>query len=99
MAGPGLAALCIQVLTAPIALVLDVASFVASAAFLGRLRVIEQPPPADEQTHLWREIREGLQIVVYNSLLRPIALASLTMNLFGGAFGLARVQRGRQHHL
>ncbi len=86
VAGPGLASFCVQILTAPIALVLDVLSFLVSGLLLRSLRVIEPPLPDAAQHNLLREMRAGLQIILRERVLRPIALTSLTMNLFGGAF-------------
>ena len=86
VAGPGLAAFCVQLLTAPLALALDVCSFLVSGLFLSSLRVAEPSLPDKEQQHILREMRAGLQIIARDCLLRPIALTSLTMNLFGGAF-------------
>jgi MFS family permease len=85
VAGPGLASFCVQILTAPFALVLDVLSFLVSGLLLRSLRVVE-PPPSTEQHNILREMRAGLQIILREGMLRPIALTSLTMNLFGGAF-------------
>ncbi len=82
--GPGLAGTFIQVLTAPISIAADSLSFLVSAFFLRRLSLDEAPPPISDQPHLWREIREGLELVVRNPLIRPLALSALTLNFFGG---------------
>ncbi len=85
VAGPGLASFCVQLLTAPLALVLDVLSFLVSGLLLRSLRVVE-PSASTEPHNILREMRAGLTIILRERMLRPIALTSLTMNLFGGAF-------------
>jgi MFS family permease len=84
IAGPGFAGGLVQLLTAPVAIAVDAFSFLASALFLGFIRTHEIAPPARER---WRgigeEIGEGLQMIVGNPLLRAIAGASGTWNLFG----------------
>jgi hypothetical protein len=49
VAGPSVAGFLTQAVTAPGALVLDALSFVASGAFLARIRPVE-PPPDDEES-------------------------------------------------
>ena len=85
--GPGLAGGAIQILTAPVALVIDAFSFIVSAGFLLRLRTSEpEPEPTDEPVSLRAEIGEGLQTVLGNPALRAIAgwlaLANLTFSMF-----------------
>jgi MFS family permease len=83
IAGPGLAGVLIQLITAPLAVLADAASFVASAAFIGRIRREEPAPaPASAQTGMRLEIAEGLRFVLGHPLLRWIAACTGTFNLF-----------------
>jgi MFS family permease len=83
IAGPGLAGLLIQAFTAPLAVLVDAISFVASAGFIGRIRRPEPPPPpASGGPGMRREIAEGLRYVLGHRLLRWIAASTGTFNLF-----------------
>jgi MFS family permease len=83
IAGPGLAGLLIQAFTAPLAVLVDAISFVASAGFIGRIRRPEPPPPpASDGPGMRREIAEGLRYVLGHRLLRWIAASTGTFNLF-----------------
>ncbi|HEX8931075.1 MAG TPA: MFS transporter, partial [Actinomycetota bacterium] len=83
VAGPGLAGLLIQAFTAPLAVLVDAVSFVASAGFIGRIRRPEPPPPpASGGPGMRREIAEGLRHVLGHPLLRWIAASTGTFNLF-----------------
>jgi MFS family permease len=88
IAGPTLAGVLIQWLTAPVAIALDALSFLASAVFVGLIRKQEPKPERAADAHLGREIREGVKFVVGNRLLRSIAMCTGTFNLFG-AMGMA----------
>jgi MFS family permease len=84
IAGPGVAGGLIQLLTAPIAILLDSLSFLFSAACLFGIRRAEPPPePRAEAGSVWQQIGEGLAVVLKSRLLRPIALCTGTSNLFG----------------
>lgn len=82
LAGPGIAGAVIQVLTAPIAIILDAVSFFVSALFLGTIRLPEHPPDPSERRPMLHEVREGLGMVFGNPYLRSIAGATGTSNLF-----------------
>jgi MFS family permease len=82
--GPTLAGLLIQWLTAPVAVLVDAVSFVASAGFVGLIRKREPIPQRAPDAHLGREIAEGLRFVLGNRLLRSIAMCTGTYNLFSG---------------
>lgn len=85
--GPTLAGVLVQTITAPIAILFDALSFLASALSVGLMRVSEpKHPPAQERQNMWREIRAGMRIVLGNPILRAIALSASTRNFFGGAF-------------
>ena len=60
--GPGLAGVLIQILTAPIAMLLDAASYLWSAAMLARIDADERTPPAPAQRpSVIDDVRVGLQ--------------------------------------
>ena len=83
--GPGLAGLLVQALTAPIAILVDAASYLASAASLLTIRTREPEPARAGRTglrHLRSEIAEGLRVVLANRYLRAIAGEAFTYNLF-----------------
>ncbi len=79
--GPSAAGVLIQVLTAPIAIIVDAASFVVSAVLLSGMRTAEPPPLPDEQRRDTRGlIVEGLRHVTSHRLLRPIFTCGATHN-------------------
>lgn len=85
--GPGVAGALVQLVTAPRAVAVDAASFVASVIFLLFIRTSEPPPisHADGPSSIWGELREGLAVVLGNPLLRSIAGCTGTSNLFFNA--------------
>jgi MFS family permease len=88
IAGPGVAGGLVQLVTAPIAVVVDALSFLASAIFLLFIRVDEPPPPRAHPhagPSIWVELRQGLAVVLENPLLRSIAACTGTSNLFSNA--------------
>lgn len=78
----------IQWLTAPIAIALDAVSFLVSAVLIGRIEVVEPPPPpiADREPVL-REIADGLRLTLRDPILRPLALADAAVAGFWGVYG------------
>ncbi len=69
----GIAGFLVKLLTAPIAIAIDAASFVVSAVFLGGIRRPEPPPPpvADREPILV-EIRTGMRVVAHDPILRGL---------------------------
>ncbi|MGH2511345.1 MAG: MFS transporter, partial [Candidatus Limnocylindrales bacterium] len=89
--GPGVGGYLIGVLTAPIAVVIDAISYLASALFVFRIRGSEEALPARDGPRGSRaerlrgfggEIREGLDYVLGHPYLRMIAGATSSSNLF-----------------
>jgi len=81
VAGPSLAGLLVQALTAPTAMLFDALTFLASAALLARVRVRETVAPRAAGTRVWHEIVEGLRWmrghpIVFRSVV-AIALANI----------------------
>lgn len=78
-AGPGLGGLLVQWLTAPVAIVVDIASFVASGLLKRSIRHVE-PVPEGRDRPLLRGVVEGLRHVARHALLRPLVLCGATHN-------------------
>jgi len=86
----GLAGWLVQLLSAPLALLIDAASFLASAAFLVRIRAPEYPPPPSDAPPVagaLADIADGLRHVVRDPLLRPLAGAATLHALANGIVG------------
>ena len=85
--GPGLAGLLIGLLTAPIALVVDALSYLASAACLLRIRRSEahiaSSEPGRAPASMRREVAEGLRFVTRDRVLRSLAACVALGYLFG----------------
>lgn len=84
-AGPPLAGLLVQLLTAPIAILVDGAATVLKIPLLVGLPA-EPPPVASAQRGVWHELKEGLELVLGSPILRSIAATTGTSNLFYSAF-------------
>jgi MFS family permease len=78
----------IQLFTAPIAMLIDGLTFVASAGLVARIGEPErqaEPSPADSPRSIASDIMEGLRAVWRQAILRAMVVAGLAQNL---AFGL-----------
>ncbi|HEX4063975.1 MAG TPA: MFS transporter [Streptosporangiaceae bacterium] len=83
VAGPGLGGLLIQLVTAPIAIIADAASFVVSAAFALWIRTPEPvPPPKRPGESMLKQVRQGLAVCMKNPLLRALMGTATIFNLF-----------------
>jgi MFS family permease len=81
--GPGLGGTLVQILTAPIAILFDSISFIISALLLSSIRAQEKPSRSQESTQtVWQEMVDGGTLVIRNPVLRALALAAGTFNLF-----------------
>jgi MFS family permease len=81
LAGPSIGGLLIQVLSAPVAILLDGASFLGSALLLSSIRPPE--PPADRNS---RSIIAGLRFIRSNAYVRTALATTATSNLFNTMF-------------
>lgn len=84
----GISGFLIQVLTAPIAILLDALTFLVSAVLLGTIRRPETAPtPRAERRPILREVREGAGIVAGDPVLRTLLLAQMSQSVMWGVFG------------
>jgi len=87
IAGPGIAGTLVQLITAPLALLFDAASFVCSAISVWLIRKREPAPPRTRETHIGREISEGLGASWRDPLLRALGGRKATSAFFLGFGG------------
>ncbi|WP_051835767.1 MFS transporter [Streptomyces sp. NRRL WC-3549] len=89
VAGPAIGGALIQVLTAPVTLVVDALTFLVSAVLVGRVRVDEPPavPGGAAGPSLWRRAGEGLSFVVRHPVLRATLGCAATVNFFSFVAG------------
>jgi MFS family permease len=84
LVGPGLGGSLVQLITAPIAVLVDAVSFLVSATLIGKVRAPERvghvPPP---RQRMRQEIGEGLSHLWQDRRLRAIAGAAANVNFFG----------------
>ena len=84
----GISGFLVQVLTAPVAILIDAVSFLVSAVLLGSIRREEAPPPPHEDREpVLAEIREGLRLVAHDPVLRAFAGAQMALAALWGVFG------------
>ena len=87
IAGPSLGGILVQWLSAPYAIFVDAGSYLFSATSLGLIRAPEPLPAPRERPHLWREMAEGLRIVVHQPVLRALMGTTATYRFFGSFIG------------
>ena len=87
MGGPALAGLLFQWLTAPIAVAVNAATYLVSAAFLARIETVEAPPDREPRVRRWFDgVRTGLAAAWAQPAVRPLLLSAAITGLFGGIF-------------
>ncbi|MBD0330746.1 MAG: MFS transporter [Thermoleophilia bacterium] len=84
--GPGIAGALVELLTAPIAILVDAISYVVSGLFVLAIRtreaVPERPKRRSPFAGMRAELAEGLRYVLGHRLLRPIAMCTAISNFF-----------------
>jgi MFS family permease len=85
IAGPSLAGIIIQAVTAPIAIALDGVSYLASSLCVLFIRQPEVPTDVS-QAPILSQVREGLGTVLHNPILRPLAGCIATSNFSSNIF-------------
>jgi MFS family permease len=85
VAGPSVGGILVQILTAPVALLADAASFLASALFLGRVKAAE-PPLEESVGGIRAQLGQGVRFLVRSPILGPSLASAATMNFFNFAF-------------
>jgi len=99
LAGPGLGGTLVQVLSAPVAVLADAASFLASAVLVSKVRSPERVGHvAPARRRLLTEIGEGMGHLLRDGKLRAVAFTAASVNFFGlMIFALLVVYLTREH--
>jgi MFS family permease len=84
--GPSLAGALVQLLKAPITLLIDAASFLGSAFFLARLGAPEPPLEHEEPAPLRTRLLVGLRFILASPTYRASLLSTATLNFFNFMF-------------
>jgi predicted MFS family arabinose efflux permease len=85
-AGPALSGTLIQLLTAPIAMAIDAASFLVSAVSIIFIRKAETVKAPVEHMPSFQELTSGFRFVFQHPIMRPIGLRAATTSFFWGFF-------------
>jgi MFS family permease len=87
MTGPGLGGLLVQAITAPVAIIFDALSFLASAFLLSAMRREEAPLSIESQPPtLMHDLRVGLEASLFHPLVRPELLVEASSAICNGFF-------------
>jgi MFS family permease len=84
--GPALAGVLFQWLTAPIAVIVNAGTYLASAAFLATLRSAEPPPEVEPRQSWTHELTQGFRLAWAEPRVRTLLLMNVVQGLFGGVF-------------
>ena len=85
--GPGIAGVLVQLLTAPMAILVNAATLATSATLVASMRTSEPPQMPDaERAGMRAQVAEGLRIVLRHPLLRPLMSCGMTHNFFRRMF-------------
>ncbi len=86
--GPALAGVLFRLLTAPLAMAVNAATYVGSAVFLFLIRGREAPAAIDEAPpeHWLSDAITGARAALAHPLVRPLVLMEATMAFFGAFF-------------
>lgn len=84
--GPGIAGILIELITAPIAIVVDAVSFLWSAAWLARIDAAEVPSAQAAPGHPFADIAVGWRACISHDLVRLVLAAHALLLTLGGFF-------------
>jgi len=85
--GPSITGILIQIMTAPVAMLFDSLSYLASVISVLLIRKPEPPPPPRaEDTSMMREVRAGFAVIIDHPVLRTLVIGISAREFFGNFF-------------
>jgi Na+/melibiose symporter-like transporter len=83
--GPGLAGVLVQLITAPLAVLIDAFTYLLSALSIWSVRYREPDyRSVQEPLHLSKDIRVGMRAILQNRVLLALTLTAATSSIFAG---------------
>jgi predicted MFS family arabinose efflux permease len=86
LAGPALAGLLFQVLSAPFAIAVNAGTYLVSAMCLTSIDRVEPRPATTPPEHWLKGITHGVRLALADARIRPLLIMAACNGLFGGAF-------------
>jgi MFS family permease len=87
LTGPGLGGILVQAITAPVAIIFDALSFLASAFLISGIRRREDSPATEiRPPTLLHDVRVGLEASLFHPLVRPLLLVEASSAVCNGFF-------------
>ena len=83
ISGPALGGVLVAWLTAPLAIAVDAATFVASALLIARIRKTEEIVATTTSSSFADDVRTGIHVVWREPAVRALFVAGATMTVFG----------------
>ena len=85
--GPGIAGILVQVITAPMAMVIDAGTYLWPAFMLYRIDAPEkQSEPKPKSDGLFSDAIAGFRVCMGNPTIKSLLIVNTLMNFFGGFF-------------
>lgn len=88
LAGPGVGGWLVQLLTAPVAILVDAVTYALSSLLLMRVKADETPKP--ERRSVRKEVMEGLHYVTGHRVLRLVAMAGAMVMFTNGIWAIVQ---------
>ena len=83
VAGPGVAGVLVQLVSAQVAILVNAVTFLISAILLQSIKINEaEPVRSGQERAIWKDAGEGLKSVVNNPILRTLAISAGIIGLF-----------------
>lgn len=89
--GPAIAGALVTAVGAPLAVLVDAATYLFSAVATSRISVVEPPPRRTAPVHLRRDVAEGMRWVYRHRMLAPQAISRHAWFVFNAMLGTAFV--------
>ncbi|HEU5347416.1 MAG TPA: MFS transporter, partial [Ktedonobacterales bacterium] len=88
VSGWGIAGVLVQIVGAPLVILVDAVTFITSAVSIAAIRKREALPAAEHERHsMAHDVAQGLRFVVADSARRRLVAAGMLDTLFGNALG------------
>ncbi|MBO2537751.1 MFS transporter [Rummeliibacillus suwonensis] len=86
VSGPSISGYLISIVTAPIAIIIDIICYIVSSLFLYKIKIAEPKTKAEKRTSVILEIKEGLKVLLKHPILISLSGSTATLNFFRTAF-------------